>query len=126
MWARVVEVMLGCWLAASPFVFGHQPDRTWLWVSDLACAAAVVALALVSYWRPLEWAHLGTGLVATWLVAFGFLASPGPAPPALQNDILVGLLLAMFAIIPNEANLPPRGWRRVFGNTGGPPPEGGR
>lgn len=30
MWARVVEVMLGCWLAVSPFVFRHSADERWL------------------------------------------------------------------------------------------------
>lgn len=42
----------------------------------------------------------------------GRLDSPHPTPPALQNDIIVGWLLLMFAIIPNEANIPPRSWRK--------------
>lgn len=114
MWARVVEVMLGCWLAVSPFVFRHSADERWLWTNDFACAFAVVALALLSYWPPLKHAHLATGAVALWLMGFGYFASPHPLAPALQNDLLVGLLLAMFAIIPNEANLPPQAWREFY------------
>jgi hypothetical protein len=37
--------------------------------------------------------------------------APYPTPPALQNDLLVGVLLLMFAILPSEASLPPRSWR---------------
>lgn len=113
MWARVIEVMLGCWLGVSPFIFRHAADEKGLWLNDLFSAFAVIMLALVSFWPPLRYAHLAIVLVALWLIGFGFLASGYPAPPTLQNDILVGLLLLMFAIIPNEANLPPRAWRRL-------------
>jgi len=111
MWARVIEVMLGCWLALSPFIFRHAAEDRMLWFNDLSSATIVILLALISFWPPLRYAHLGSFLVALWLIAFGFLASSYPAPPALQNDIGVGLLLLMFAIIPNEATQPPRPWR---------------
>lgn len=111
MWARVVEVMIGCWLAMSPFIFRHPADQEALWTNDLLCAFGVVALALLSLWAPLRHAHFLIIAVAFWLIGFGYLHRPHPAPPALQNDVLVGWLLLMFAIIPNEANLPPRPWR---------------
>jgi hypothetical protein len=113
MWARIIEVMLGCWLAVSPFIFRHAADEKVLWLNDLFSALAVIMLALISFWPPLRYAHVAIVVVALWLIGFGFWASGYPAPPALQNDILVGLLLLMFAIIPNEANLPPPAWRRL-------------
>lgn len=111
MWARVIEVMLGCWLAVSPFIFRHPAGDQVLWLNDLFSATAVIVLALVSFWPPLRFAHVANLAIALWLIAFGFWAFPYPAPPALQNDIVVGLLLLMFAIVPNEATLPPRPWR---------------
>jgi hypothetical protein len=114
MWARVVEVMLGCWLALSPFIFRHAADQPALWFNDLFCSLAVLTFALLSFWHPLRQAHLAICGVALWLIGFGVLASPHPAPPALQNHILVGLLLLMCAIVPNEASLPPRPWRDFF------------
>ena len=63
MWARVVEFMLGCWLAVSPFVFRHGDDSV-LWATDFVAASLVIVLALLSYWPPLRYAHLGTMLVA--------------------------------------------------------------
>jgi hypothetical protein len=111
MWARTIEVMLGSWLALSPFIFRHGGDDKVLWFNDLLSAMAIIVLALVSFWPPLRFAHLASLAIAVWLIAFGFWSSPYPAPPALQNDIVIGLLLLMFAIIPNETNLPPREWR---------------
>lgn len=111
MWARTIEVMLGCWLAVSPFIFRHTAEDRILWFNDLFSAMAVIVLALVSFWPPLRFAHVANLVIALWLIAFGFWAFPYPTPPALQNDIVMGLLLLMFAIIPNEATRPPRPWR---------------
>jgi len=111
MWARVVEVMLGCWLSASPFIFRYSSEERALWNNDFLSAFIVVALALLSFWRPSRHAHLLTVIVSIWLIGFGYLRSPPPTPPALQNDIMVGWLLLMFAIIPNEASLVPHSWR---------------
>lgn len=117
MWARVVEVTLGCWLALSPFIFRHDPEDRILWINDLLSAAAVVVFAVVSYWSPLRFAHLANFLVGLWLLAFGWWGSSPPAAPALQNDIVVGILLMMFAILPSEARLPPRPWRKFLSDT---------
>jgi hypothetical protein len=111
MWARVIEVILGCWLAVSPFIFRHNPEDQVLWFNDLLSAMVVIVLALVSFWPQLRFAHVANLAVALWLIAFGFWGSPYPALPALQNDIVIGLLLIMFAIVPNDTNRPPQPWR---------------
>jgi hypothetical protein len=58
-------------------------------------------------------AHLLNILVALWLLGFGYFGFGEPAPPAAQNNIVVGLILLMLAIIPSEATLPPKGWREL-------------
>lgn len=109
MWARVIEVMLGCWLAMSPFVFGYRPeDAPVLWITDFAGAAAVILFALLSFAPALRRAHLGNLAVAAWLVGTGYAWGPTPAH---QNHLIVGLLLAMLAIVPSEADLPHPSWR---------------
>ena len=111
MWPRIVEFMLGSWLLISPFIFHHAPDQRLLWITDMGCGSAVVAISLLSYAPGFRYLHLATVGVSLWLISFGYFYQPYPTPPASQNDILTGLLLAMFAIIPNEATLPPPSWR---------------
>lgn len=114
MWARHMELMLGLWLAAGPFALRHPGDVPALWIHDFACASVLVAVSLAAHWPPLRRLHLVFLPVAGWLVAAGWWQTWGAGVhplPAYQNWILVGLLLAMFAIVPSEASQPPPGWR---------------
>lgn len=116
MWARVIEAMLGCWLAVSPFVFRLGAGDTIVWAVDLVAAVAVIACALLSYWPPTRHAHLLTTLTSLALVGFGRFAAQSPGPPEFQNLILVGLLLLMFSLVPNYASQPTRAWRQAIGS----------
>jgi hypothetical protein len=123
MWARHVEFMLSCWLAISPFVFRHAPEDTWRWVNDLACAAIVAAVALLSYRPGLEKIHLANAAAGLWLLGAGLLAPPAAAAsaaPAAQNWIVVGLLLVMLGILPSHSARPPRDWQAFLERRYGP------
>ena len=117
MWARVVEIMLGCWLLVSPFVFRHQSEDVVAWTIDLAAGFLVILLGLLSYWRPTRWAHLALLPLAAGLIASAYARSGGSPPASAENHMSIGVLLLMFAIIPNDASQPPYGWRRTL-----PPP----
>lgn len=107
MWARVIELTLGCWLAISPFVFGHPADGIVYWAADFSAAMLVISFSLLSYWNPTRHAHLLTVLVALGMIGYGRFTEAAPLPPALQNHVGVGLLLVLFAVIPNHAERPP-------------------
>ena len=110
MWPRYLEILLGLWLVASPWVFSH-PESDLRRLNEVATGAAVVALAVASFFRPTRWAHLLTIGVAVWIGAAAYFFEPRPGPPGAQNDITVALLLLMTCILPNEASQPPRPWR---------------
>ena len=117
MWPRFVEMALGAWLVASPFVLA--PASQELSVNARVTGPVVLALAVLSSWKLTRLAHLAIVPVSLWLTAFGWLHSGEPAPAQAQNALLVGLLLFMFAIVPNHATLPPR--TAVPREEGGPP-----
>lgn len=112
MWPRDLELALGLWLAVSPFVFGHGADEHALWAQDFAGAFLLVLLAVLSYSKRTYWAHWLELPVAAWLVGSGWWSTRGEeVAAASQNHLLVGLLVAMLAIIPNRSFQPPPGWR---------------
>lgn len=112
MWSRVVEVMFGVWLVISPFLFSHPPSIPSWWINDLLTGFLVILSGLFSYWRPTRFAHLLTIVVACWLVGFAFFHGFGGPEAATQNQLIIGLMLLMFASVPNHASSPPRSWAR--------------
>ena len=113
MWARVIEFMLGCWLAVSPFIFQHPADNALLWATDWIAAAVVIFFALLSYWPPLSKIHLATAVLSLVLIGIGRLSSLDHPPPGAQNEIVVGLLLLMFALVPSHSAEPPAAWQNA-------------
>lgn len=117
MWGRSIEVMLGLWLLISPFLFGHFEKGAGLaplTVSDLAAGSAVLLLGVLSFWRRTARAHLGQFAVAAWLIAYGRFGFDFPPPPGAQNELLVGLVLVLIAVIPNRSEEPPPRWRAFY------------
>jgi peptidoglycan/LPS O-acetylase OafA/YrhL len=111
MWPRIVEVMLGCWLVISPFIFHHGPEDAFLWRNDLACGSMIITIALLCAWRPLQRIHLLNLAAALWLIGVGFVAVASPPPPAYQNHVVLGALLIIFGIIPTRSEDGPDSWR---------------
>ena len=111
MWPRNIELMLGIWLWISPFVFAYAPEVRDPWVNAYLSGFLVVLFSCLAYWEPARYARFGTLLVGLWLTGNAYLGAPYPAPGALQNEFLTGILLAMFAIIPDDCAAPPRPWR---------------
>ena len=111
MWPRVIEGMLGCWLLVTPLVFRGTTAIEDYTTSALVSGAIVIVMSGLSFWQPARLARFGTLGVSLWLALHGYVAAERPGPPAAQNEIMIGLTLLLFAIIPNEASRPPAAWR---------------
>jgi hypothetical protein len=112
----VCEIVVGLWLAASPWVLGHASEplsQARLVVHDLVVAGVVIGLSALSFRPRTRRAHLGLLVVAAWLLLRGYFLAETPPSAATQNHLVVALTLLMFAILPNEASQPPRGWREL-------------
>ena len=108
-WPRYCELLLAAWLVVSGWIVQH-PEPLRYQLITIAAALAVVILDVLSITLYRRYAHLLILLLAAALVGVGFFDA-APASQGVQNLIVVGLLLAMFAILPTEALLPPPSWR---------------
>jgi hypothetical protein len=111
MWARWLEILLGGWLIASPWIFGHA-NGSWFHWNDMTSGGAVILLATASFLRSKRWAHLAIGAVAIWLGTSAYFGFERPGPPGAQNEITLAFLLLTLFLVPNEASSPPEPWRR--------------
>lgn len=109
MWSRVVEMLLGLWLAAGPTVVPQLSQPSPWRLIDIGLGSVIIVLAAASFWPRARHAHLLLLAVGAVLIGSGYLFMGAP-PPAAQNRAVVGFLLLMFAIIPNHASRPPCSW----------------
>ena len=114
MWARVVEFMLACWIAISPFIFRYPGNDTFLWANDFICASLVALFALLSFWHPLRNIHLLTLGVALWMWGMGYRSFPEMTYPEHENSAIIGLLLLMLAIVPSHSHHPSPSWQEFL------------
>jgi hypothetical protein len=108
MWARIVELLLGGWLLASPFLFSIPLFDDWL------AALLVLLFAGLSFFESLNKMHLLQVVPAGWLIYLSFSYPTPYLPFYLQNDLLVALSLFLFAVIPSNASDHPRPWRNFL------------
>lgn len=110
-----MELALAAWLAVSPLILNDGPEPLLRqWVNHCACPLAVLVIVLMSLRRPSAHHNLLHLAVAGWLVGYPLAAAAFPPPPALQSDIAVALLLAMFCVVPTRSSLHLRGWTDCF------------
>lgn len=97
-WQDWVNVVLGAWLVISPWALGFaDPEGPASW-SAWVLGAAVVIFAASAVYIPKAWEEginilLGLGLaVSPWLLGFA------DREVAANNAVIVGILIAAFAI----------------------------
>ena len=108
-WPRYCEMLLGLWLLVAPWILNYGDSDIFRTV-NIAAATAILLLDIVSVTLYKRYAYLAVLGIAVGLLAHAFFAMP-PEAAGTQNNIVVALLLLMFAILPTEATLPPPSWR---------------
>jgi hypothetical protein len=109
-WSRVCEILIGAWLLASPFAFGHSDADVGLWATDLVCGGLVILFAVAAMLTTPGRAHYLSLVVVAWLVGFAYFSGAYPASAARQNELLTGLVLVLFVVLPTRNIGPPREW----------------
>lgn len=120
LWTHFACIMLGLWLAVSPFVWGHfwqtefasaalhvTQDRGladlasrihWLAWSDFISGLLIVAFGSLSLFKRFGWAQWANTAVGCWLL-FAPLIFWSPSLAVYDNDTLVGALVIAFSIL---------------------------
>lgn len=120
LWVHYLVIMLGAWLAASPFVFGSFDGAGYsasvlratterglvdpalrsarLGYSDVISGLLVMLFGALSLSPRLSWAQWANAVMGVWLL-FAPLVFWATSAAAYANDTLVGALVIAFAIL---------------------------
>lgn len=103
-----INVILGIWLVFSPLVIGHMSESLAWNNVVVGLAVLILAIARLSVRTPVaieSWANLLLGL---WLIIAPFALRPVESGQ-MWNCIIVGVVVAICAIISGAAGTTPRG-----------------
>jgi hypothetical protein len=104
--ANSINIALGIWLILAPFILGyHLSVAVW---NDIILGIVIGAIALLRTYgvNPLgmSWVNVVLGI---WLIIAPFVLNFGNEPAARWNDIIVGLLVVIFAWSNTAISRPP-------------------
>ena len=96
-WKDVCNLILGVWLAVSPWVLPLAAESTPAWNAHIVgVVVAVAAIAtLIAFHKWEEWVNAALG---AWLIVSPYLLGFATLRDALWNQIIVGVLIGGLAI----------------------------
>jgi hypothetical protein len=96
-WKDAANLVLGLWLAVSPWALSYAGDGIQAWnahaVGVIVAVAALAALLAFQKWE--EWVNAAFG---AWLIVSPFVLSYATHAAALWNQVIVGLLVGILAV----------------------------
>jgi hypothetical protein len=96
-WRDAANLVLGLWLAISPWALSHMTEARPSWnaliVGVIIAVAAAAALVAFHKWE--EWVNV---VLAVWLIASPFVLEFATHAAAMWNHIIVGLLVGILAL----------------------------
>lgn len=99
-WAIVINLVLGLWFIASPYVLRFTTQRMPMELSILGGGILVVLslweLAIVERRRQV-WIDYVTGAVGLWFIAFPFVYKLQPVPNLMWSSIVGGAIAALLS-----------------------------
>jgi hypothetical protein len=95
-WRDAGNLLLGLWLAISPWLLSYAGEATPAWnahaVGVIIAVAALAAFAAFQEWE--EWVNVALG---AWLVISSYLLGFSNLAAAFWNQLIVGLLVVLLA-----------------------------
>lgn len=96
-WQDPVNVVLGLWLAISPWVLGHA-DEAASTSNAVIVGALVAVLALFEFFKVAAWEEWTNFALGLWLVVSPWLLGFSVTVAAMSNAVIVGIAVAVMAL----------------------------
>jgi hypothetical protein len=96
-WQDTLNLMLGIWLAVSPWILPYAGQHVPAWNAHLSgvAIAGMAAAALVAYQLWKEWVNV---ILAAWLIVSPWFLGYSGLAAAFYNQIGVGVVVGVLAL----------------------------
>lgn len=98
-WASGLNIALGAWLIAAPFVLGYSDLMAAVW-NDVIVGLVVLSFAWYRTPRPGQavWLSWTNAVLGAWLIIAPFTLGYSDVMAGVWNDVVVGLIVLSLAI----------------------------
>ncbi|WP_259781358.1 SPW repeat protein [Aestuariispira ectoiniformans] len=96
-WRDSINLILGLWLIASPWVFGFAHTRIFEW-NAYACGVIIAVSAAAAIANFAEWEEWLDAALGIWLVVSPWVLGMTMMSAMMLNFVIVGLIVACMAL----------------------------
>jgi SPW repeat len=96
-WRDALNLILGIWLAVSPFALSYA-DQTVPALNALATGAAIAGAAVAALIAYRIWEEWISAILAAWLIVSPWILDVGGLQTAGWNQVVVGMLVGGLAL----------------------------
>lgn len=96
-WQDMVNIVLGLWLAISPWVLGYAETHTYATWNAIIAGLVIAGIEAIHLDAPSAWEEWTSLVIGLWLIVAPFALGLSTHPNASASTIAVGALVALFA-----------------------------
>src|SRR2546429_7139875 len=96
-WQDPINVLLGAWLAVSPWVLGSQ-DQMAPTANGVVIGLALIAAALGAIFMPRAWEEWTEGLLGLWMGISPWVLGFAGQMDAMRNAVVSGVVVMVLAL----------------------------
>lgn len=96
-WQDPLNIILGLWMAASPWVLGYSAD-TYPTLSAIIAGTLIVLFAASEFFKAMAWEEWTNVALGVWLVISPWVLGFSGLSMMMWNAVAVGLVVALLAL----------------------------
>ena len=96
-WQDPLNLLLGIWMIASPWVLRYSTEQNPTW-NAVILGALIALAALFALYRVMAWEEWGNVVLGIWLVISPWLLGFNGIMAAMWNAVIVGAIVAILAL----------------------------
>jgi hypothetical protein len=96
-WQDPVNLILGLWTIASPWVLSYQAESRPMW-NAVIVGILIALLALSEFFRVMAWEEWGNVVLGVWLLISPWALGYSAVAAATWNAVIIGIVVAVLAL----------------------------